>query len=209
MKSEFNLNLVIENLKKVKKVFTSEAEFQLEMAVIIRKLYPNAKVLLEYNPIFDTKRYIDILVILENKYYPIELKYKTKECSLTNVNPPCNLKEQSAKNENCYRYLQDILRIEKFRDNEPLFEKGYTVFLTNDKSYQNKPRANSAYEEFSIHDGALKTGSMNWKPGSAKLNDDKFKSPIVLKGKYTMIWQKYSELDNDIDFFYLINEICK
>lgn len=39
-----------------------------------------AKVRLEYCPEFDKSMHIDILVIINNKWIPVELKYKTREC---------------------------------------------------------------------------------------------------------------------------------
>ena len=76
----FDLGLIVHKLKERRKIFVSEADFQLELAWTIKENYPNAKIRLEYCPIFDLNMHIDILVIMNNKWYPIELKYKTKGC---------------------------------------------------------------------------------------------------------------------------------
>ena len=68
----------MQKLKEKRTIFVSEADFQLELAWIIKDEYPNAKVRLEYCPAFDLSMHIDILVIIDRKWIPIELKYKTK-----------------------------------------------------------------------------------------------------------------------------------
>ena len=85
MIEKFNIELIISKLKEKRKIFVSEADFQLEMAWIIKEQYPNAKVRLEYCPTFDFSMHIDILVIIDNRWIPIELKYKTMVCNKTVV----------------------------------------------------------------------------------------------------------------------------
>lgn len=193
--SSFNINLVLDKLKESNKRFSNENDFRQEMINVIEEVYPTAKTRTEYPTNFNINKTIDILVIMDNKYYPIELKYPTKE-------------KKYATNEQCYKYLQDIERIETYRDNEPLFEKGYTVILTNDKSYKDEPRENSDYIEFSIHEGTIKTGVMNWRNESNKLNSKEYGKPITLKGSYPISWKEYSKLDEET-FMYLVNEIDK
>ena len=60
----------------------SEADFQLEIAMCIKERYKNAKVLLEYTPKFKPDMHIDILVLLNGEWIPIELKYVTKKLSI-------------------------------------------------------------------------------------------------------------------------------
>ena len=75
-----DMGLIVDRLKNRRKIFVSEADFQLELAWTIKENYPNAKIRLEYCPSFDLNMHIDILVIMNNKCYPIELKYKPKGC---------------------------------------------------------------------------------------------------------------------------------
>lgn len=207
MNENFNISLVIDKLRESSKIFSKEADFQQEMALMIRKLYPSATVKLEYNPTYDDRAAIDILVIIDNKWYPIELKYKTKKLNIVVDNIAYHLKDHDANNESCYLYLKDIEKIEKFKDNEPLFEKGYTIFLTNDLLYLKEPRESSQYIEFSLYEGAIKSGTMNWKREAVKKG---FEEPITLKGTYTLNWKEYSTLDSENGtFMYLVNEIDK
>ena len=78
--------------------------------------------------------HIDILVIIDNKWIPIEIKYKTKGCCKNIDNEIYNLKNHGAKDVNCYLYLKDIHRIEIIKENVPDFAEGYTVFVTNELS---------------------------------------------------------------------------
>ena len=49
------------------------------------------------------------------------------------------LKEQGAKDQGCYNYLKDIMRIEEFRDKNNNFIEGYTIKITSEMSYLKPP----------------------------------------------------------------------
>ena len=114
--NEFDIYRVIKETKERRKIFTSEADFQLELAWSIKSIYQDAKVRMEYCPFYGTNVHIDILVFLNDKMYPIELKYKTKEMTFTDDNEKYSLKNHYAKNINCYLYYKDIQRIETFKN---------------------------------------------------------------------------------------------
>lgn len=123
------------------------------------------KVRLEYCPEFDSNMHIDILVIIDNQWIPIELKYKTKGCVKIVNNEKFYLKNHSAKDIGCYLYLKDIQRIEKIKDNINNFSKGYSIFLTNDLSYTKGPQKNNTfYKQFSLEDNTTKKGILEWHP---------------------------------------------
>lgn len=207
---DFKFEPVIEELKKRRKIFVSEADLQLEIALIIRDIYPKAKVRLEFHPVFDPNIHIDILVVLNGKWYPIELKYKTLDCEHDVDDEAFYLKKHGAQSEGCYLYLKDIQRIEKDKEAIPEFKHGYTMFLTNDMSYtRGAKKADCNYADFSLGDGEVKTGKMEWGAGSSALRRKSICSPITLKGKYPMKWQTYSVLDDSKagTFKYVVNEI--
>jgi len=207
---EFNINRVIGKLSERRKIFVSEADFQLELAWTIKEEYPEAKIRLEYCPQFNMKMHIDILVVLDGKWIPIELKYKTRDCAKMVDGEAFILKEHSAKDVNCYLYLKDIQRIEEIRDNVNEFEVGYTVFLTNQLNYLVPPRKEDCvYKEFSLHDGAEKTGILQWSENTGEGTKKNNESPIVLKGTYPVKWEAFSALDETKTgvFKVLINEV--
>lgn len=227
MNKEFNINEIIEILKNKRKIFTSEADLQLEMAQAIKRKYKDDKnviVRLEYCPDFDSKMHIDILVIINGKWIPIELKYKTKELKTNKevisyddeYSCRYKLKNHSAHDCGCYDYLKDICRIEKIRDKKlNLFEKGYAIFITNDTLYKKGPRNNKVnYARFALKNDITieKEKDLSWgKNGSSSQEREK---PIKLKSKYKINWEEFSDININVDnssnkFFILINEINK
>lgn len=204
------MELIVSKLKKKRKVFVSEADLQLELAWIIKEEYPRANVRLEYCPSFDFNMHIDILVMIDNRWIPIELKYKTKGCSKTVDGERFNLKNHSAKDVNCYLYLKDIQRIERIRENVSEFAEGYTVFITNELSYERKPaKDDCVYKQFSLENDIVKSGMLDWGINAGKGTKKNCEDPIVLKDNYRMNWKVYSEIDetNTGTFLYLINQI--
>lgn len=207
---EIDIFSVMERLKSRKPIFVSEADFQLEMAWTIKELHPDIKVYMEYCPEFDQKMHIDILLITNKGWIPIELKYKTKGCKIKIDNETYILANHSAKDVNCYLYLKDIQRIERIQEQAPSFIEGYTVMLTNEPAYLNMPsKENCVYSDFSLHEGAIKSGTMKWSEktgvGTKKGNE----SPITLKGEYTVHWQQYCKVNETTSgtFYYTSQRI--
>lgn len=216
-KGEFSFDIenVIEILRTRRKVFSSEADFQLALAWTIKDVYRDSvDVRMEYCPDFDLNMHIDIVVFVGDKWIPIELKYKTTHVhGGIKVNKEIfHLKTHSAKPQNCYKYLWDIERIEKVRAQKPdLFLEGYAIFLTNDLSYRDVSGKGCSYEQFAISEGCKRTEKMKW----AKNTSDGIKrgceKNIDLKDEYTMRWKIFSECKSvggeGEKFIYLINTI--
>ena len=207
---------IIEKLQDKRQIFCSEADFQLEMAWVIKEMYRDAEVRLEYVPTFDDKMHIDILVFISNKWIPIELKYKTKNSKKEKMTDQItqevfNLKNQGAKDIGCYLYLKDIERIERIKEAvKNNFKEGYAVFLTNDETYRNRPRKiNCDYKDFSLEDERIIERGEPLKWASAKKNKG-IEDPIILKGIYKMEWNEFSKVDkerSDGTFYYLVTKI--
>ena len=209
---------IIEKLQDKRQIFCSEADFQLEMAWVIKEMYHNAEVRLEYVPTFDDKMHIDILVFISNKWIPIELKYKTKNSKKEEImidkktQEGFNLKNQGAKDINCYLYLKDIMRIESIKEQGEInFKEGYAVFLTNDKIYLKSPQKNDCvYKEFSLENGITKHGELKWAEHTGAGTKKGIEEPIKLKGIYKMKWKEFSNVDeekSDGIFHYLVTKI--
>ena len=91
-----------------------------------------------------------------------------------------------------------------------LFEKGYTIFITNDMTYIRKPlKINCFYKDFSLEDGIIKSGHMDWHEETSIGTKKNAEKPINLEGKYKIKWEDYSKVDesNSGIFNILINEI--
>lgn len=208
--SNFDIKLVMEELKKERKVFASERDFQFELAFVIKQKYPNAAVILEYCPDFEPNMHIDILVKIDEKWIPIELKYKNKGCKIRviekNNKMQYNLKYHSCVCDIRYDYLEDIERIEKIKNNKKqLFEKGYAIFITNNSNFYKK-----SYSLNSLHEGN------NISPTNSK---NYTKDKLDIKGSYDMKWEMFYDgkdaiLEDTKDettkiFKYLVSEIKK
>ena len=76
MDNSFDIDLVLEVLKRRHKIFRNEDDLKVKLHDVIRDIYRNLRVETEYYASFDNKKDIDIVVITDNGYYPIELKYK-------------------------------------------------------------------------------------------------------------------------------------
>lgn len=208
--ADFDINDVINKLKTRRKIFFSEADFQLELGWVIKELYPDVKVYPEFAPQFNPEIHIDILVIQDGKWIPIELKYKTKKSSFTIDTIQYNLKNQLAKDSNSYLYLKDIQRIESVKKNVTKFQKGFAIFLTNELSYSRKPRKTDCfYKDFSLENGVIRTGTLNWSDEASEGTKKGREEPIILEGEYQMYWQNYSKIDETPagTFIYLITQI--
>lgn len=202
----------ISNLSKRRPVFYSEADFQFALAWELQKILPcGANIYLErlwqHGRL---KYYVDIWVEENGKKYPIELKYKTKAAQIQcpKIGTVISLNNHSANDFGCYDYLHDIKRIEDIKLHESsAFGKGYAVFLTNDSNYYNNSGRKSAYSNFKIYQGAVRTGELKW---GLTQNGKPFvcgtRGNFSLSGNYTMDWSDYNK-EVVPEFKYLINEI--
>ncbi|MDU7842679.1 MAG: hypothetical protein E7J70_08590 [Veillonella sp.] len=195
MESILDIHEIMHLLSMWRPIFHSEADFQFSLAWLIKKKYSDCEIRLEFVPEFNPSLHLDILVILNGKWIPIELKYTTKRCIKTINDEVYVLKEQGAKDQGCYNYLKDIMRIEEFRDKTSKFIEGYTIKIA----------------EFSIENGSIKTGCMNWDANTGKGTMRGMEAPIVLTGMYPINWKEYSKVDNTNSgtFMYLVNTISK
>lgn len=190
-----DIEKVINNLKSHRKIFYSESDFQFALAWEIQKYYSKAKIRLERcHTLKDL--YVDIIVLLDNKEYPIELKYKTKMLETKENNEEYFLKEQGAQDLGRYDYLKDIQRLENLSKEINNFGKGFAILLTNDTSYCGKKRKGAIDEEFFLTQNEIKTGTMKWAPKAGKVTTNKRKNPIKLSGKYKINWKDYSKFEN-------------
>ena len=122
-----DIETAINNLRVNHKIFHSEADFKFSLAWELQKILPDAKIRLEYCPLFDDSMHIDIYVLDEGHSYPIELKYKTKEIKMPIDGEHYNLKNQFAHDIGRYDFLYDISRIEKAKTLDENFELGFAI----------------------------------------------------------------------------------
>jgi hypothetical protein len=186
---------VIESLRTKRTVFHSEADLQFALAWHIQRLHPAAEVRLEYPSSLDTNKYIDILVRLDGKAIPIELKYKTKKVSLSVDGESFPLKNHVAHDTGCYDLVKDISRIESMAGTMEGCAYGYVLWVTNDPYYWTGPKSQKAgYVMFSVHEGAVKSGSMRWSEHLGKGTIRGREDALHLRGSYDIRWHEFSDL---------------
>ena len=208
-----NLHEQMNSLMKERSIFHSEADFQFAFAWEIQKAYPHADIRLEYCPAEYPNMHLDLLVKIEGKNFPIELKYKTLSAQVETDGEYYNIKSHSAEDLGRYDYLIDVERIELLRDKLGSFEKGYAIMLSNDPLYWTIPKnlRETASDFFRIHDGCKKSGVLNWRETAGIGTTKNRERAIKLTGDYLIEWQEYSKFSfarNGI-FKYLLLEIGK
>ena len=205
-----DLEKCLNELKRKRKLFVSEADFQLELAWVIKELYPDCRIRMEYPLPFDLSMHVDIWVMMKDGVIPIELKYKTKGCRKIVYDELYILKNHGAKDVNLYLYLKDIERVERIKKNIDNYIEGYTVFMTNDLSYTKKPLNDECiYKDFSLEEGNVKSGRLDWGKDAGEGTKRGCEKPIELNGSYRINWKDYSIIDNTNTgrFVYLLNKV--
>jgi hypothetical protein len=196
---EFLISLIKELVKK-RGFFYSEADFQHEIAFAIHKQL-NSKVEIQLErpiKVSISGFYIDIIINEGNSKFAVELKYKTRE-SATHT----ELKNHSGHGAGRYDFLKDIYRLEKLKKEEEI-EKGFAIFLTNDKNYQGGNSKDNARQKNVLLKNRLLSGEICWNGNfdEKKVGKSRMET-ITLTGKYILNWEKI----DDSEFDYLLVEI--
>ncbi len=183
-------------LKSISLVFRNEKEFRDDMSAYFQRL--GYIVHVEYSvPLsdeVDSFIFVDLVLEKDGVFFPIELKYKTKQLSADyghNVFDKHFLVEivtHSANNDNCFLVWKDVQRIEELASRFSIIP-GCVVVLTNDSLYWRGPKDNPAYKPVSIEDGKeMSVGPAGFLYKGAKKDDN----PLILRNKYFLRWEDTS-----------------
>lgn len=209
----FDMDNILKEMAKERKVFSSESDFKFAMARKIYEIYKdNVDVIVEYGTGYESvvenkirRIHIDLLVVLENKKIPIELKYRTKSTNINGKSVEFILANQWAHDNGCYGCARDICRISEFirRTSEEQCSKGYVVFLTNDMFYTSETaRKGSNYSGFWIS----KIDSFKDKEIEGIVDGNKRK--LLMPGSFESSgWNRYSEIGSGINNVFKYNII--
>lgn len=192
------LEAIINSLSDERKIFHSEADFQFALAWEIQKTYPQANVRLEYSPAnINPSIHLDLLVVIDDGWYPIELKYKTRACTKMVGKEIFKLKNHDAQDFGRYDFLKDVQRIESLKIGLPQYRSGYSILLSNDSVYwSNSSKETSMGYAFCLEEGTIKTGSLRWANHTGVGTLKGREKPIVLSSQYDIRWNDYSYLDD-------------
>lgn len=199
-------------------IFHSEADFQHELAWLLRK-ETHIKPRLEYpyppkprkdkkdtkgeNAKIRKREYMDIW--LPGKDVAIELKYQTNELGSSLSGESFQLTQQSRGPQVRYDFLKDVQRLEDL--DLPGYKVGFAILLTNSRSLWNAPAKNRKEPivdpEFRLHeydeDGNRRviSGCLEWADHSKQKCEGPRTHPLCLNGSYRPCWKKYYDLKFD------------
>ena len=198
------IGFIKEALKNRNEFFTREQEIQIYLADYLNRKNLFDAVYLEYHipsnslvnyPWKDSNNiYIDIVILSGDKYYPLEIKYKTISqavpLKLFGTSSNVILGHHGAQNIGCYDFWKDIKRLELFEENFENVEQGIMLFVTNDSSYLQPPRNNEVgYAQFSIEEyREIEIGTiLDW---NGALSISVNRPPITLRRDYSLKWNE-------------------
>lgn len=181
-----------------RRVFVSEADFQLSLAWAIQQLNPTSRIRLEYTPWeVDARIRLDIVVLEGDNMYPIELKYPTKKFDEVVGGERIRLKDQAAHDITRYDFLKDIKRMEAIVACKSYsIPAAYAILLTNAPTYWTLPRMDRKMKtpidaEFRIHEGVHLSGTRQWHANAGAGTTAEREAPIELRGEYIVHWNDY------------------
>ena len=121
--------------------------------------------------------YIDIVVEIDNFFYPIEIRYKTVAHPVPHFvfgqNVNIILGQHGSSKTGCYDFWKDIKRIEFFEANFARVQRGIVLFISNDRSYRHTPVSpNAGHAAFSTYqDRQVPAGTiLDWNGNAAVAN---------------------------------------
>lgn len=192
-----DVNGLMAELSRKRKVFHSEADFQHAFAWQIRELTPECEIRLEFNPAPEEVRRIYLDVWIPNERTAVELKYFARQLDSTVRGERFVLRDQGAQDIRRYDFLRDIQRLED-EVSEGRARQGFVILLTNDPSYWQPPQRDGTVDAaFRIHEGRNVSGEMAWSPEASDGTQRGRTDPIRLKSSYRMHYQDYSNLQGE------------
>jgi hypothetical protein len=221
-------NTIIEAIKKAfdenKRVFYREQDIQIFLIEYFNKMEIFNNVFFEYHIKTDfldsyqwekdKNLYIDIVLQKNEKFYPIEIKYKTiKQEFITNIFGQKGIKMatefQGAINLGCYDLWKDVKRLEIIQKKFKNVQQGIILFVTNDKSYVENPKNDqTGYYQFSIAENkqVFENQTLDW---NKDLKIAENRGAITFDNSYTINWnelncENWEKTKKNIKHFYFI-----
>jgi hypothetical protein len=189
---------IMKPLSKARPIFHSEADFQHAVAWEIHNRFPQSRIRLEYPPLkIGRNVHIDICCIIENLFYPIELKYKTRTLRTNCQGEYFKLLSQSAQDIGRYDFAKDLERLENIIE---VYSDavGYLVFLSNDSSYWKPSRQSSSIDaDFRLHEDRVLTGLLKWDSKASEGTTKGRERSLNIKGIYKINWLAYSRITDN------------
>ncbi|WP_435345795.1 hypothetical protein [Haloarchaeobius sp. HRN-SO-5] len=181
-------------MKQLDLVYHSEDHLKLSLAAELAQMYGDEHVRLEWKP--EPGIHVDIGVRREGVTIPIELKYKTDRATVEDgvFGETFELTRQGAHDRSHYRLFRDVRRIENIVEEQGKY--GYVVLLTNDSNYWTEPAGKALYDDFRVHEGEIRQGTLEWTDTRDWMVKEGVDSPLELDGEYRMEWSDCTYRDD-------------
>ena len=189
-----DVGLVMDELARRRPIFHSEADFQHEFAISVRRLHPSSCVRLEKPIGFGVSGATDLVVRYEEQTIGVELKYLKKRLSVVVDGEDFELKAHGATDLRRYDVCKDVQRLEKFND---LYGgPSFAVTLTNDRAYwEATKRIGTIDEAFRLCEGRVVRGNLSWAAHANTGSVRNRERMIELSGEYLADWRLFSDLN--------------
>lgn len=184
----------LQALAQIRPAFHSEADFQHELAWLLRERKIAEQIRLE-RP-FDVggdRLNLDVLAICGGEPVGLELKYWKRGARFRHGNEPYTFKNQAAQDISRYDFWKDVVRLQTLV-NAGYLKRGYAVALTNDPSYWNKSERVTVDADFRLHHEREARGTLRWAPGAGPGTRRGRELDLALTGAYQIQWTGYSAL---------------
>ena len=197
------LKKIIQSLANDGKIFSNEKQFQIELAWAILHQLPDCEVYLESMIRPGIKEYTDIVVGLDGKYYPIELKNRLADRAIvyTIGEDSYYTNKQGATDEGTLYFVKDIERLERLKTEVfqgKTFGQGYAIIISNnplfwkdDEEQSKKGNAAQSKEETRFQKGHSLTDEKYIPALYQYLAKEGKKQKVVLSKPYKIEWDDF------------------
>lgn len=206
---------VLAFLENNKKLFFNERDFQMHLATWLHRSendYDDVKVeyyvprseLKKYDYVWNSELRLDIVVVKDGEFCPVELKYKTKkvEKQIARFGEDTRvvvMKNQGAQDLGMYDFWKDVRRMELVRKRFGRVKGGLAVFVTNDVVYTKKSNSESNNFKFNMAKGVHDT-IRHWR--NPESSCAKSHPNFNLGQEYVIEWR--SRQVEEVDFYYCV-----
>lgn len=188
-------------LARQRPVFHSEADFQHEMAWLLRRDDSDLGIRLEHPVPGPGNGAVDMLLRQQGKVLAVELKYLCQQLTARFGDEDFALKPQGAQDIRRYDVFKDVERMERFVQMVP-GAGAAVIVLSNDPAYWTGPRSLSTCDAaFALREGRVATGQLEWSEQTGVGTKRGREQPICLANSYSVAWRDYSRVSGRFGLF--------
>ena len=196
------VNYMLE-LSKIRSIFHSEADFQLEFGLFLMKQGYSVRLEKGFKRIGIYPK-IELDMELNGKI-AIELKYKTSEL-ITNIRDESfDLKQHGAANLGRFDAIDDARRVQSLiESSNTKITKGFTIFLSNDSDYWLNNAQRTMSKDFALIENRnfIQGDSLDWHSKSLNVNSVSKNrihpfAPIHIQFSEQIQWHDFSQINKN------------